>query len=111
MEVSLCLRNQTLQREGRLKAINLFSSALDHLGNFIRSVRVTVIDENGPRGGVDTTCSAQIKLLDGGTVVVKERGDNIFKVVALTAEKAKEVLGRTHQRRLSRQRDRRHGNF
>jgi putative sigma-54 modulation protein len=98
MKMNLCIRNNRISREGQILALKTFSTALDHLQKAIQSVRITITDENGPRGGIDKSCSAQIKLFGGNTLVLSEKASNFHQAVALTAEKAKESLARWHDK-------------
>lgn len=99
MKMNLCIRNNQLPREGQILALKTFSTALDHLKQAIKSVRITITDENGPRGGIDKSCSAQIKLFGGNTLVLREKATNFHQAIALTAEKAKESLARWQDKR------------
>lgn len=101
MKINICSRHNQLDRDGQKMTLKLFSSALDHLKQVIQSVRITVEDENGPRGGIDKTCSAQIKMVGGGFLVLREKASNFHQAIALTAERAKESLTRWHGKRKS----------
>ncbi|MFK8003276.1 MAG: hypothetical protein AB8H86_27145 [Polyangiales bacterium] len=46
--------------------------ALDRLAGVIRSVSISVKDQNGPRGGVDQRCVVDISLRDKGAPVVAQ---------------------------------------
>jgi len=68
--------------------------ALGRFGSSIRSVDLTLEDENGPRGGVDKSCRIVVKMLQGEDVVVKGRGDDPLALVDRTAERAGRAVAR-----------------
>lgn len=47
-------------------------TALRRLAWWVRSVRVHLDDENGPRGGVDTRCCVQLRTRQGDELVLNE---------------------------------------
>jgi hypothetical protein len=107
MEIKLSNRRQLLDRDEQVYAMRLFSSALDRMRGVIHTVSIGVADENGPRGGIDKTCSVQIKLIGGSSLILKEKAASFNQALAISAEKAKENLSRWHGKRktLTRKKD------
>lgn len=99
MEITLSNRGHLLDRDGQITAMKLFSAALDRMQLMIRSVRIALADENGPRGGIDKTCSVQIKLVSGGSLFIKEQAASFNQAIAVSAERAKESVSRWHGKR------------
>jgi putative sigma-54 modulation protein len=51
----------------------------------IAALAVRLIDENGPRGGLDTRCSVVVELIGGGRVVVKALATDAYASVTRAA--------------------------
>ncbi len=59
----------------------------------IAELSVSLIDLNGPKGGVDSQCQVQAKLRDGQLVVVRSRSEHFGKAIDDAMQKlAKRVL-------------------
>lgn len=59
----------------------------------IAELSVSLIDLNGPKGGVDSQCQAQAKLRDGQLVVVRARSEHFGKAIDDAMQKlAKRIL-------------------
>ena len=71
------------------------AAALDQHQNHVRSVAVTVQDENGPRGGVDKSCLLQV-VLDhrAEPVIIKKLHEDIYLAITEAADAAKRTVGR-----------------
>lgn len=72
----------------------------------IEQVSVLVIDENGPRGGVDKVCRVTVRMLGHGTVVTTARREKLMAAVGEAAQRARRIvvtkLKRPHSLRLRR---------
>lgn len=70
----------------------------------IVAIRLRLVDENGPRGGVDQRCRVQVELRDGGKVRVEGTGSDahavIHAVVSRVARATARHLGRSRKPRL-----------
>jgi ribosome-associated translation inhibitor RaiA len=73
----------------------------------ITSVVVTVSDENGPQkhGSDDRRFHAVLSLRGGGDVIVDERGEDAYAVVATGADRVKLAVAR----KLEKKHDKHHG--
>lgn len=75
------------------------AATLAHLQAHVRSVRVHVGDENGPRGGIDKRCRVEIALVRRGTLYAEARGADARRTVAVALERAARALERLIERR------------
>jgi putative sigma-54 modulation protein len=69
-----------------------------HAGQ-IRTVRLRVEDQNGPRGGQDKRCRVTVELVRGGQVTAEARGSNFYLVVDRGIRRAAQAVGRTVEMR------------
>ena len=79
-------------------------AALGRFAGQVRSVALRLSDENGPRGGVDRRCVAEVQLVDGQRLVTHELstdwGEAVGHAVGRAAGMLKRLAGR--KRSLSR---------
>jgi ribosome-associated translation inhibitor RaiA len=68
--------------------------ALERLADHIRRVSVRLGDVNGPRGGLDKSCTVRIEGGPRAPIIVRERQSNIHAAVAIAAERAERFLAR-----------------
>ncbi len=81
-------------------------SAFAHRGEFVRRIRLTLIDVNGPRHGEDDiVCRVQPEFA-AGTLIAESRADNPFAAVARACDKASHALARQSAKRRSQRRRR-----
>ncbi len=76
-----------------------FQHALSRFESRIDSVRFTVWDNNGPRGGVDQECKVLVHLNNGTDIAVSEVQDNLLTAVASLADRVAQAVTRTLERR------------
>ena len=69
--------------------------ALDRFSQRIADVSLRVSDENGPRGGVDQTCSLAVKLVGGNDLHFHGIDSSPERCVHRLARKAASALART----------------
>ena len=100
--------NESEQEGDSERIVKSFQFALDRFAHAVRAIEITFGDVNGPRGGVDKICSAQIFLASGGAVVASAAGETHSHAAHLTADRAKRVLLRrlSRQKALARKRER-----
>ena len=79
-----------------------FSFAIDRFGHVVRDVDVTLVDINGPRGGVDKRCNVQLRLYPRGLLVVRSTGSSLMETVNDACDKMRQVIAK----RLSKQKSR-----
>jgi ribosome-associated translation inhibitor RaiA len=76
--------------------------ALDRFQKRIKEVRVYLMDENGPRKGIDTVCQLTIFLRGLGKVTVLKKDSAIPAAVAKAARIATRRISKGLKRKLSR---------
>ncbi len=79
--------------------------ALTRFTDAITAIRLRLVDENGPRGGVDQRCRVQVTLRNGGEVSVEGLGSDPRAVIHEVVARAERAIAR----RLSRVRGSRIG--
>ena len=73
-------------------------SALRPFQQQVRRITVRVVDENGPRAGVDTRCSIVLELRNGRRVVVSAISAWPHVAVSLAARRLTRMAGRENRR-------------
>ncbi len=77
--------------------------ALTRFTTAIAAVSLRLVDENGPRGGVDQRCRVQVQLRTGGSLTVEAVGSDPHAVIHDVVAR----MARTLSRRIARLRERR----
>lgn len=102
--------NLTIQLPHAAETSNLHDHAdrvlrfgLTRFTDAITAVRLRLVDENGPRGGVDQRCRVNVVLRNGRTVSLEAVGSDPHAVIHDVAAR----MARTLARRLSRERPQR----
>jgi ribosome-associated translation inhibitor RaiA len=96
LRLSEALRNH-LERRAQF-ALGRFAAA-------IRTVRVSLADENGPRGDADKRCRVYLSQRRGKPIVVEGRGEQLESLVDRTLERAGRALARALKRMTERRTD------
>lgn len=71
-----------------------FDAALGQHERWIMEITVRLEDVNGPKGGVDKRCLAEIHVKPSGTVVLEEKQEDLYAAINVVADRAKQVVGR-----------------
>ncbi len=74
-------------------------AALSHWTDRLGRVVVRLVDANGPRGGLDKTCSVHLEVLRGEPVVVTAVSSDYYSAVDLAIRRAGRLASRTFERR------------
>lgn len=82
----------------REHAIRRLSFAVRRFKHRVRHLTVRLIDENGPRRGVDSRCSISADLVDGRQLFVEATAAWPFAAITLAAGRLSEVLRRKADR-------------
>ena len=90
-----------LDQASRLSAERRLSFALGRFAHRIRTVRLVVADQNGPRGGPDKLCRVDVR--GAGWSVHVEDIDSVADAVV---NRVADRVGRTVARKIGRLRDR-----
>ena len=81
------------------EAIELrMSSTLARFAQRIARVSVTVVDENGPRGGVDKLCRVNMLMPGVGTITTTARHEKLMAAVSDAARRARRIVVTKMQR-------------
>lgn len=83
---------------------DLAQRQLHRLAHEVERISVWVVDENGPKGGVDKRCSIVVRRAHGPSLAASERGLEVLAVVDATLDRVKACLRRETRRALSRRR-------
>jgi putative sigma-54 modulation protein len=75
--------------------------ALRRFEHRVRRVTVRLMDQNGPRRGVDSRCSITADLVDGGRIFVEARAAWPFASVTRAAARLDHAISREVRRRTS----------
>ncbi len=106
MRISVTLLIDRLSPSAKDSIHVLLSNMLTRFMPRIAQVSVLVIDENGPRGGVDKVCRVNVQMLGLGTVTTTARHEKLMAAVGEAAQRARRIvvtkLKRPHSLRLRR---------
>lgn len=75
-------------------------AALSHWTDHLGRVVVRLMDANGPRGGLDKTCSIHLEVLRGEPVVVTAISTDYYSAVDLAVRRAGRAASQRFDRRL-----------
>lgn len=78
------------------------SFAVRRFGHRVRHLMVRLVDENGPRRGVDSRCAITADLVDGTQLFVESTTTWPFAAITLAAGRLSEALRRDTDRHLPR---------
>ena len=79
-------------------AARRLSFAVRRFTHRVRHLTVRLVDENGPRRGVDARCSITADLVDGGQLFVEATAAWPFAAITLAAGRLSEALRREADR-------------
>ena len=80
-------------------ALRRLSFAVRRFTHRVRHVTVRLVDENGPRRGIDSRCSITADLVDGGQLFVEATAAWPFGAITLAAGRLRQALRREADRR------------
>jgi ribosome-associated translation inhibitor RaiA len=83
-------------------ALRRLSFAVRRFSHRVRHMTVRLLDENGPRRGVDSRCSVTVDLVDGRQLFVEATAAWPFAALTLAGARLGEVLRRDAGRRTGR---------
>ena len=102
MEIEVFERNVTLSGDQKNLITRRLEFALGRFEMHLGTVKVTICDLNGPRGGSDLQCRLHVAMRSGREVLVNEVGETVEASITMAADRA----ARTIARRLQKSRDR-----
>lgn len=87
MRIEIRTLKQRIHASLRAHIVRRFFYALGPFGDRVRSVLLRIEDLNGPRGGLDKRCQAEVKLAGGGSLIVDVRDVELEPAIARTANR------------------------
>jgi ribosome-associated translation inhibitor RaiA len=68
--------------------------ALSRFNGLIRKIVVSVVDENGPKGGVDKSCTVRIRTDQRSELIVKDTEADVYVAIGRALARSKQALTR-----------------
>jgi putative sigma-54 modulation protein len=99
MKITISTHQVVLSPDDSSLVMRRLFYALSRFAPRIARVTAVISDENGPRGGIDTTCRLILKLQNGGQLVVEDRAAEPIVAVGGAAERVARKLARLVTRR------------
>lgn len=102
MQISVNSTIRRLNSRTREAIRRSLQDTLDRLSSRISRVTVSVIDENGPRGGVDKVCRVNLVMEGFGGVTATGKSEQVMVAVAEAARRARRKVRDKLKRRIDR---------
>lgn len=80
-------------------AVRRFTTALRRFDKRVSSVTIRFVDENGPRGGVDKHCQAELHMPRLRGVMIDEQNEDLYAAIDAAADRAARIVTREIGRR------------
>lgn len=77
---------------------------LDRFAGLIRELQVRIVDDNGPKGGIDQTCEVGVQLDDGRVLRARARASLIPDAIDRALRRVAVALSRDRARRVTERR-------
>ena len=77
-------------------------SALRAVRDRVSRVTVRLMDENGPRGGMDKRCCVEVRMGRGAPVLIEERDGDVYRAVKVASARVRRAVRRRASKRLRR---------
>ncbi|HEX8699956.1 MAG TPA: ribosome-associated translation inhibitor RaiA [Myxococcaceae bacterium] len=98
MNLEIRGRNLTISAPLREHCEKRLQFALGRFSDQVARVSVRLMDQNGPRGGVDKSCQLTIHLRKARSIHIESVSDNFFAAVAEAADRASHAVTRERSR-------------
>ncbi len=102
MDIISLRRHEPLQKALAKHIARAFSHQLDRFDSRISRVRVVIEDLNGPKGGTDQRCRAELTLREGLRLTVTALGTTPREAVTKAARRARVCFVRARDRMRAR---------
>ena len=99
MEIRVNDKQKLLRSEAVLKARSRVNAEFAKFSDYVKSVEISIVDVNGPRGGVDKECRVLVKLKKINDVAVSVRDETLSKAVSSGIDRASRSVGRSIDRK------------
>ncbi len=80
-----------------------FSSGLGRLRSRVRRAAVRISDTNGPKGGEDMACAVELRLDNGGVLVLREQAHDPYSGISKLSRRTRQAIARVACRQKGRQ--------
>jgi hypothetical protein len=90
--------NLAVDRQTRERIEARFTDGLHRVAHRVLRVEIRLQDLNGPRGGEDIACLAEVRLRSAGKLFVEARDADLARAVSRAAEKAAMAAARMLER-------------
>ena len=101
MRIQLRATNIAVTEQARLNGERRARFALGRFAARIRAVSIVLKDENGPRGGLDTTCRIRVTGNAGWTLTVSDVDHDVQRALARALGRAERAVARLVERQLN----------
>jgi len=98
MKIHVRAVNLELDRKMRAEVQSRLQASLSRLAHRILRVAVRIVDQNGPRGGVDIACLVDIRLRPRGRLFIEETDISLLGAVSVAADAASTAVARSVER-------------
>ena len=105
MQIEIQARGFKLTEALRTQAERRVRFALGSTSGRVRSVVMRLVDENGPRGGVDKRCTIRAALPGVPPVVIEQQEADLYVAIDRAADRAGRAVARRLERASSGRRD------
>ena len=102
MEIAVIDKQKLLSAEAANRAEARANASFAKFGYNIKSVRITVQDANGPRGGVDKECRVLVTLPKMKDITVIAKDESLSKAIPGAINRAARSVSRLLDRRAMR---------
>lgn len=92
MHVSVSSSIERLNKNARNTIQQLLHGTLARFSPNITQVSVSIVDENGPRGGVDKLCRVNVVMPGLGRVTTNAKHEKVMTAVAEAARRARRIV-------------------
>jgi hypothetical protein len=102
MRIYVRATNIALPDQARRHGIRRARFALGRFASRIRSVSIVLTDDNGPRGGADTSCRVRVTGRDGWTVTVSDVDHDVGRALTRALARTERAVDRLIDRQRGR---------
>ncbi|MFT3768407.1 MAG: HPF/RaiA family ribosome-associated protein [Minicystis sp.] len=99
MQIEVRSRDAEMPEEIRAHAAGKLQLALARFGDRIASIKISLADVNGPKGGVDKTCRVLVHGREAWSVVVSEQDADPYALIERAGDRVGQAVRRTIIRR------------
>ncbi len=104
MKVELLSRVQADDHDHQSLVQRQVRLLLDRFTQRLRGLRIRLVDENGPKGGVDQRCTVTADLVSGGQLHTAARSTEVTKALDQALRRLTRLLSEQSRRRGSKRR-------